>query len=98
MKAQAGDFLASPLRGAIFKRRPRECQEVGKAFTAVVEKSGVWFIAYCPEVPGANGQGKSKAGALKSLSSAISLIFEERRKEGLRGIPPDAVVEKVVVK
>ena len=29
-------------------------------FTAVIEQDGEWFIAYSPEVPGANGQGKSK--------------------------------------
>ena len=71
---------------------------MSKEFTAVVEKSGAWFIAYCPEVPGANGQGKSKAGALKSLSSAIALILSDRKKEGLRGIPAGAILEKVVVK
>jgi predicted RNase H-like HicB family nuclease len=71
---------------------------MSKEFTAVVEKDGSWFVAYCPEVPGANGQGKSKAGALKSLSSAISLILADRRREGLRGIPAGAMVEKVVVK
>jgi predicted RNase H-like HicB family nuclease len=39
-------------------------------FTAVVERAGRWHIAYCPEIPGANGQGRTKAAALKSLSSA----------------------------
>ena len=24
-------------------------------FTAVVERDGRWHIAYCPEIPGANG-------------------------------------------
>ena len=37
-------------------------------FTALVERDGRWYIAYCPEIPGANGQGKSKATALKSLA------------------------------
>ena len=40
-------------------------------FTAVVERDGRWYIAYCPEIPGANGQGKTKAAALRSLSDAI---------------------------
>jgi len=40
-------------------------------FTAVVERDGRWFIAYCPEIPGANGRGKTKAAALRSLSDAI---------------------------
>jgi predicted RNase H-like HicB family nuclease len=30
-------------------------------FTALVERDGRWYIAYCPEIPGANGQGKAKA-------------------------------------
>jgi predicted RNase H-like HicB family nuclease len=67
-------------------------------FTAVVEREDDWFIAYSPEVPGANGQGKSKEEALQSLSDAISLILEDRREDGLRGIPKDAVLEKVTVK
>ena len=69
-----------------------------KEFTAVVERDGQWFVTYCPEVPGANGQGKTKKEALESLSEAISLILEDRREDGLRGIPPDAVLEKVTIK
>jgi len=67
-------------------------------FTAVVERDDDWFIAYSPEVPGANGQGRSKEETLQSLSEAISLILEDRREDGLRGIPKDAVLEKVTVK
>jgi predicted RNase H-like HicB family nuclease len=66
-------------------------------FTAVVEQDEEWFIAYCPEVPGANGQGRTKDEALQSLSEAISLILEDRREDGLRGVPPGAVVEKVTI-
>jgi predicted RNase H-like HicB family nuclease len=66
-------------------------------FTAVVERDGHWYIAYCPEIPGANGQGKTKAAALKSLASAINLILADRRKDGLRGVPGTARREKVVV-
>ncbi|MEX2540601.1 MAG: hypothetical protein WD314_02300 [Trueperaceae bacterium] len=36
--------------------------------TAVVERDGDWFIAYSPEVPGANGQGSTKEESLESLS------------------------------
>ena len=46
-------------------------------FTAVVERDDDWFIAYSPEVPGANGQGRSKEEALQSLSDAISLVLED---------------------
>ncbi len=67
-------------------------------FTAVLERDGEWFIVYCPEVPGANGQGKTKEEALQSLAEAIALILEDRREEGLRGVPPDAILEKVTVR
>ena len=67
-------------------------------FTAVIEQDGEWFVAYSPEVPGANGQGHSKEEALQSLSEAIALIFEDRREDGLRGLPSDAVLDKVTVK
>ena len=67
-------------------------------FTAVVEHDGAWLVAYCPEIPGANGQGKTKEEAIESLSAAIALILEDRREDGLRGLPPDAVWETVTVK
>jgi predicted RNase H-like HicB family nuclease len=54
-----------------------------KEFTAIIERDEEWFIAYSPEVPGANGQGKTKDEALKSLASAIELILEDRRDERL---------------
>ena len=67
-------------------------------FTAFFERDGQWFIAYCPEIPGANGQGKTKEEARASLAAAISLILEDRRQDALRGIPPEAELEIVTVK
>jgi predicted RNase H-like HicB family nuclease len=29
-------------------------------FTAIIERDEQWFIAYCPEIPGANGQGMTQ--------------------------------------
>jgi predicted RNase H-like HicB family nuclease len=66
-------------------------------FTAIVEQDQGWFISYSPEIPGANGQGRTKQDALQSLKEAIALILEDRRDDGLRGVPPDAVREQVVV-
>jgi predicted RNase H-like HicB family nuclease len=60
-------------------------------YTAVFERDGEWYVAYCPEIPGANGQGKTKDEARASLREAIALILEDRRQEGLRGIPPEGV-------
>ncbi len=65
--------------------------------TAIIEKDGEWFVAYCPEIPGANGQGKTKDEARKSLADAIELILEDRREDAMRGIPPDASKEIVTI-
>jgi len=67
-------------------------------YTAVFERDGEWYIAYCPEIPGANGQGRTKDEARASLRDAIALILEDRRQDGLRGIPPEAELETITVK
>lgn len=67
-------------------------------FTAIIERDGEWYIAYCPEIPGANGQGRTKEEARESLAQAIALILEDRREEGLRGLPADAERETVILK
>ncbi|MCD4726603.1 MAG: type II toxin-antitoxin system HicB family antitoxin [Pirellulales bacterium] len=66
-------------------------------FTAIVERDGKWFIAYCPEVPGANGQGRTKSACLKSLAKAIQLILDDRRQDALRGLPKNVQFELVAV-
>lgn len=67
-------------------------------FTAIIERDGDWFIAYCPEIPGANGQGRTKEECLQSLSDALNLILHDRREDALRGVPSDAVREIVTIK
>lgn len=66
-------------------------------FTAITERDGKWFIAYSPEVPGANGQGRTKATARKNLADAIKLILADRRHDALRGLPRSAARETVTV-
>ena len=66
-------------------------------FTAIIEaapEGGFWAI--CPEVPGANGQGETIEEAKTSLRQAIELIFEDRRADILRGLPDDAIQDKVM--
>jgi predicted RNase H-like HicB family nuclease len=52
-------------------------------FTAIIEQDGDWYIAYSPEIPGANGQGKTIDEAKESLADAITLILEDRREDML---------------
>jgi predicted RNase H-like HicB family nuclease len=67
-------------------------------FTAIIERDGEWFIAYCPEIPGANGQGRTKEECLENLSEAIILILKDRREDALRGLPEDAIRETVAIR
>jgi len=67
-------------------------------FTAIIEpapEGGYWAI--CPEVPGANGQGETIEKAKNNLREAIELILEGRRQDILRGLPEDAVQDKIVI-
>lgn len=66
-------------------------------FTAIIEQDGDWYIAYCPEIPGANGQGRTKEEARTSLADAIALILEDRRADGMRGVPANAERGTVIV-
>ncbi len=66
-------------------------------FTAVIERDEEWFIAFCPELPGANGQGRTKEECLESLKEAIALILDDRRRDSLRGVPDDAIQEIITV-
>ena len=67
-------------------------------FTAVIEpaeEGGFW--AFCPEVPGANGQGETIEETKKDLAEAIKLILEDRLEDSLRGLPREAIRDVVAV-
>jgi predicted RNase H-like HicB family nuclease len=66
-------------------------------FTAIIEQDGEWFIAFCPEIPGANGQGRTREEARANLGEAIALILQDRREDALRGVPDDAIRETVSI-
>ncbi len=56
-------------------------------FTAVFERDGDWYVAYSPEIPGANGQGKTKEEARQSLSESIALNRWQRHTGPRRSGP-----------
>jgi len=66
-------------------------------FTALIEPDGEWFVAYCPEVPEANGQGRTEAEAKQDLAAAISLVLEDRREVAFRQLPANSKREVVTV-
>ncbi|MDX2109772.1 MAG: type II toxin-antitoxin system HicB family antitoxin [Verrucomicrobiota bacterium] len=67
-------------------------------FTAIIEvapEGGYWAI--CPEIPGANGQGETVEETKQNLIEAIELLLDDRRSDILRGLPDDAIQEKILV-
>ena len=74
------------------------CLTMRSEFTGIIERDGDWYIAYCAEIPGVNGQGRTKEEALESLAGAIRLVLEDRRDDTLRGLSSDAIRETVTVK
>ena len=66
-------------------------------YTAVVQRDGKWFTASCPEVPEANGQGKTREECLESLAAAIELVLDYRREQSLENAPRGAEQTCVLV-
>jgi len=56
-------------------------------FTSIIEQDDEWFVAYSPEIPGANGQGRSPQDARDNLAEAIALILDDHRQISQRGVP-----------
>jgi len=89
--------------GGCFKMRlgARELAEYDQSmhneFTAIIEQDGDWFVGYSPEIPGANGQGRTPEECRENLVAAIALILDDRREDGLRGVPDTAIRETVIV-
>lgn len=72
-------------------------QSLRNEFTAVIERGEDWYIAFCPEMPSANGQGKTREEAKQSLADAILMLLEDSRNDSFRGIPNEAICEVIVV-
>ncbi len=66
--------------------------------TAIIEtaaEGGYWAI--CPEIPGANGQGETIEEAKESLKNAIQLIFKDRLADIRRGLPKEAIEDRILI-
>jgi predicted RNase H-like HicB family nuclease len=65
--------------------------------SVIIEQDQEWFIAYCPEFPGANGQGKTKQEAITNLKEGIFLLLKDRKEDALKGLPSDAICETLTL-
>ncbi len=65
-------------------------------FTAIIERGDDgWWVASCPEVPSAIGQGRTPDGARQDLAGAIQLVLEYLRDEAAREMSASALKQTV---
>lgn len=65
-------------------------------FTARLFRDDNWWVAFCPEMPEANGQGLTEEEATQSLQEAIELLIEDRRADALERMPSGGIVRELV--
>jgi predicted RNase H-like HicB family nuclease len=71
------DEKVNPL-GIHAKRLLVYTRSMRNEFTPVIERDGEWFVAWSPEIPGANGQGRTLEECRENLGAAIQLVLEDR--------------------
>jgi predicted RNase H-like HicB family nuclease len=71
---------------------------VKNEFSVIIEDCGDgWYWAHSPEVPAANGQGRSPDLAKADLVEAIKLVLDYLRDKAEAEIPPTAIRDVVRV-
>jgi len=66
-------------------------------FHIILEPDEDWFIGYCPEVPGANGQGKTEDECRQSVLAAVELVLQHHLEQAMKGLPEEARVESLEI-
>jgi predicted RNase H-like HicB family nuclease len=56
---------------------------MSQKFTAIVQRDGAFWIGWIVEVPGVNGQGRTRPALLDSLRSALREALEMNRRDAL---------------
>ena len=55
--------------------------------TPEVRKDGEWYVAFCPEIPEANGQGRTPEKSVQSLKDGVFSILQDRRADAVKNGP-----------
>jgi predicted RNase H-like HicB family nuclease len=50
-------------------------------YTAIIQKTGTWWIGWIEEVPGVNSQGRTLEELLENLQSALGEAIEMSRSD-----------------
>ena len=52
-------------------------------YTAVIQKDGKWWTGWLEEIPGVNGQGRTRRECVASIRSALKEALQWNRAEAL---------------
>jgi len=66
-------------------------------YTAIIKKSGSWWIGWIEEVPGVNCQERTRKELRQSLAETLSEALEFNRQDALTAAGDGYVEEKVVL-
>ena len=66
-------------------------------YTAIVKRSGEWWIGWIEEVPGVNCQERTHKELRQSLVETLSEALEFNRREALAAAGDDYQEEKVII-
>lgn len=66
-------------------------------WTAVIKKSGDWWIGWIEEMPGVNCQEKTKEELLETLQITLREAIEMNRQDALATADTDFIEETVYV-
>ena len=66
-------------------------------YTAIMKKSGSWWIGWIEEVPGVNCQERTRKELRQSLAETLSEALEFNRRDALTAAGDGYVEEKVVL-
>ena len=66
-------------------------------YTAIMKKSGSWWIGWIEEVPGVNCQERTRKELRQSLAETLSEALEFNRRDALSAAGDGYVEEKVVL-
>ena len=72
-------------------------EQVEMEYTAIVKRSGEWWIGWIEEVPGVNCQERTHAELRKSLTEALTEALEFNRREARAAAGDNYREEKVAV-
>ena len=66
-------------------------------FHAIYERDGEWLVGYCPEIPGANGMGKTQEECRENLIEAVRLILQDRYEDTIKSLDKDFTKELITI-